>query len=96
MEVGGNWVRYKLDLGLGTAWRDRNTFLSLYSKKEDNHSGLKDHEIRELISAVSEYLFHGIFKKSSFPTCIRSLVRYPVMKYLEDNNLRIDNKEVSV
>ena len=50
--------------------------------------GLKDHQIALLVNSLRESLSHLIPHQ-----CLRELIQQSVVKYLEDNNLRIDKKE---
>jgi hypothetical protein len=48
---------------------------------------MKDHEIRDLITAVTNHL-HRTLAGHGLPNCLRMLVHDAVIKYLDENNLR--------
>lgn len=51
-------------------------------------SGLKDHEARELINAVNNYLTKKLVGYK-LPQCLRMLIHDAVIAYLNENNLRV-------
>ena len=51
--------------------------------------GLNDHEIRELITHVTNGIVKGLIG-FNLPQCLRSIVHRAVMEYLTVNSLRLD------
>ncbi len=54
------------------------------------NKGLKDHEIQELVNSVRDTLNVSLMNSSLQP--MRQIILGATMKYLEENNLRIDKR----